>query len=63
MRCCKDLGIGSELWDPSFVRWFRKVNMEQVWVEHQITKKKRALWFRKGSVEISYPYKATRGGH
>ncbi|ODQ79368.1 hypothetical protein BABINDRAFT_161775 [Babjeviella inositovora NRRL Y-12698] len=24
MRCCKDLGIASELWDPRFVRNFKK---------------------------------------
>ncbi|UNI22791.1 hypothetical protein JDV02_008647 [Purpureocillium takamizusanense] len=60
MRCCKDLGIGSELWDPHFIRWFRKTRMEEVWVEHQVTKKKRTLWYRKGEVEVAYPYKRTR---
>ena len=26
MRCCKDLGIASELWDPSFIRrWKRNI--------------------------------------
>ncbi|CAB4421510.1 unnamed protein product, partial [Rhizophagus irregularis] len=24
MRCCKDLGIASELWDPTFIRDFKK---------------------------------------
>jgi len=24
MRCCKDLGIASELWDPSFVAQWRQ---------------------------------------
>ncbi|PFH61635.1 hypothetical protein XA68_16810 [Ophiocordyceps unilateralis] len=56
-RCCKDLGIGSELWDPQYVRWFKKNHMEEVWVEHQVTKKKRAFWYRKGMVDVSYPYK------
>ncbi|PHH81932.1 hypothetical protein CDD82_7534 [Ophiocordyceps australis] len=58
MRCCKDLGISSELWDPYFIRNFKKTNMVEVWVEHVTTKKKRLQWYRKGQVEVVYPYKA-----
>ncbi|KAM0556969.1 hypothetical protein ACHAPJ_005648 [Fusarium lateritium] len=57
MRCCKDLGIASELWDPIFLRWFRKTYMEERWVEHQGTKKKRTFWYKKGLAEAVYPYK------
>jgi hypothetical protein len=57
MRCCKDLGIASELWDPTFIRKFRKLHMEAHWVEHANTGKKRQMWFRKGCVEVAYPYK------
>lgn len=57
MRCCKDLGIGSELWDPTFIRYFKKTQMQEVWVEHMTTKKKRTLWFKSGAVEVSYPWK------
>jgi hypothetical protein len=60
MRCCKDLGIASELWDPHFVRWFKKNHMEEVWVEHVTTKKKRVQWYRKGDVDVQYPYKVTK---
>lgn len=60
MRCCKDLGIASELWDPAYIRWFRKTYMESHWVEHQTTKKKRQMWFRKGDVDVAYPYKLTK---
>ncbi|KAM3458122.1 hypothetical protein MY3296_000772 [Beauveria thailandica] len=60
MRCCKDLGIASELWDPSFIRWFKKNRMEEVWVEHATTKKKRTLWYRKGAVDVAYPYRQTK---
>lgn len=60
MRCCKDLGIGSELWDPHFIRWFKKTRMEEAWVEHATTKKRRTFWFRKGAVEVIYPYKLTK---
>jgi len=59
MRCCKDLGIGSELWDPNFIREFTKSSMTEVWVEHMVTKKKRAMWFKKGQVDVSYPWKKT----
>ncbi|CAH0014711.1 unnamed protein product [Clonostachys rhizophaga] len=59
MRCCKDLGIASDLWDPRFIRSFKKEKMEEVWVEHQVTKKKRVLWFKKGQVEVAYPFKRT----
>ncbi|KAG2182356.1 hypothetical protein INT43_007286 [Umbelopsis isabellina] len=49
MRCCKDLGIASELWqvDPGFIRKFKKKNCVEVWAEHLTTKKKRKLWRRK----------------
>lgn len=60
MRCCKDLGIASELWDPHFVRWFKKTQMEEVWVEHTVTKKKRTFWYRKGEVDVAYPYRTTK---
>lgn len=61
MRCCKDLGIASELWDPIFVRNFRKQHMVEAWVEHAVTKKKRTLWFKKGAVEYVYPWKKAAG--
>ncbi|KYK60249.1 mitochondrial genome maintenance protein MGM101 [Drechmeria coniospora] len=60
MRCCKDLGVASELWDPHFVRWFKKTQMEEVWVEHTTTKKKRTFWYRKGEVDVAYPYKLAK---
>jgi hypothetical protein len=40
MRCCKDLGIASELWDPRFIREFRKEHCLEVYAEHVPTKKK-----------------------
>lgn len=57
MRCCKDLGIASELWDPEFIRKYRKTSMQEVWVEHATTKKKRIMWFKKGTPHIAYPWK------
>ncbi|KFY55147.1 hypothetical protein V496_07096 [Pseudogymnoascus sp. VKM F-4515 (FW-2607)] len=56
MRCCKDLGVASELWDPRFIRRFMKEHAKQLWVEHIPTKKKKQLWYRKDD-EPRYPYK------
>lgn len=56
MRCCKDLGIASELWDPRFIRKFMKEHAMQVWVEHVATKKKKQIWLRKDD-EVRYPFK------
>ncbi|KAH8202029.1 hypothetical protein TruAng_003784 [Truncatella angustata] len=58
MRCCKDLGIASELWDPRFIRKFMKSHAQQIWVEHAATKKKKQIWLRKDD-EVRYPFKKT----
>jgi len=41
VRCCKDLGIASELWDPIFNIQWRKLHAKEVWVEHVRTKDKK----------------------
>ncbi|CAG8701056.1 9012_t:CDS:2, partial [Dentiscutata erythropus] len=56
MRCCKDLGVASELWDPIFIRDFKKRYCEEVLVEHVVTKVKKRLWRKKGT-SLDYPYK------
>ncbi|KAK4172422.1 putative mitochondrial genome maintenance protein [Triangularia setosa] len=61
MRCCKDLGIASELWDPRFIREFKKKHCQEIWVEHVATGKKRKVWTRKDG-EPMYPYKVSKGG-
>lgn len=33
MRCCKDLGIASELWDPRFIRQFKAKYCVEVWCQ------------------------------
>ncbi|KAI1380208.1 Mgm101p-domain-containing protein [Hypoxylon crocopeplum] len=58
MRCCKDLGIASELWDPRFIRRFMKEHAVQQWVEHVTTKKRKQIWLRKDD-EVRYPFKKT----
>ncbi|WBW70631.1 mitochondrial DNA repair protein [Schizosaccharomyces osmophilus] len=56
MRCCKDLGVASELWDPRFIRTFKRERCTEVFVENVMTKKKRKLWRRKED-RFTYPYK------
>lgn len=60
MRCCKDLGIASELWDPVFIRDFMRKNASEVWVEHVVTKKKRKITIKNGAT-VAYPYKISSG--
>ncbi|KAK3303201.1 mitochondrial genome maintenance MGM101-domain-containing protein [Chaetomium strumarium] len=59
LRCCKDLGIASELWDPRFIRDFKKAHCQEIWVEHVATKKRRQIWTRKDT-EPAYPYQAVK---
>ncbi|KAL1301866.1 hypothetical protein AAFC00_006048 [Neodothiora populina] len=56
MRCCKDLGIASELWDPRFIRKFLKEAGRETMVEHAVTKKRRKHWMRKDD-ELKWPLK------
>ncbi|KAL8861476.1 MAG: hypothetical protein Q9178_002000 [Gyalolechia marmorata] len=56
MRCCKDLGVASELWDPRFIRKFIAEHAKEVWVEHQQTQKRRKIWMRKDD-QVKYPFK------
>jgi len=57
MRCCKDLGIASELWDPRFIREFKTKYCVEVFGENLTTKKKRKLWRRKDQPKFEYPWK------
>ncbi|PPJ59915.1 hypothetical protein CBER1_08317 [Cercospora berteroae] len=56
MRCCKDLGIASELWDPRFIRKFMAEMAREVMVEHAVTKKRRKHFMRKDD-ELRFPWK------
>ncbi|KAK7206483.1 mitochondrial genome maintenance MGM101-domain-containing protein [Myxozyma melibiosi] len=57
MRCCKDLGVASELWDPRFIRRFKKTYCDEAFVEHISTKRKKKMWKRK-DVNWEYPYRS-----
>ncbi|WVW86140.1 hypothetical protein I302_108181 [Kwoniella bestiolae CBS 10118] len=57
MRCCKDLGIASELWDPGFIREFKAKHCKEVYVEHTATKKKKKLWRKTKGPKFEYPWR------
>ncbi|KAK3952030.1 mitochondrial genome maintenance MGM101-domain-containing protein [Pseudoneurospora amorphoporcata] len=59
LRCCKDLGIASELWDPRFIREFKKKYAHEIWVEHIVNKKRRQVWCRKDA-DPWYPYQIVK---
>ncbi|KAL9133695.1 MAG: hypothetical protein Q9175_005124 [Cornicularia normoerica] len=60
-RCCKDLGVASELWDPRFIRKFMAQHVKEVFVEHQVTKKRKKMSLRKDDT-IKYPFKEMKYG-
>ncbi|EGG24709.1 mitochondrial genome maintenance protein [Cavenderia fasciculata] len=58
VRCCKDLGIGSSLWDPTFIREWKQNNAEEKFYVHVKTNDKKKLWTLKdGSNPMGYPWK------
>ena len=56
MRCCKDLGVASELWDPRFIKAWLSEKAKEIWVEHVVNKKRRKIWVRKDDA-ARYPFK------
>ncbi|KAF4160463.1 hypothetical protein CNMCM6936_003940 [Aspergillus lentulus] len=58
VRCCKDLGIASELWDPRWIRKFKAQYTREAFVEHVVNKKRTKIWVRKDD-QVSYPWKET----
>ena len=59
MRCCKDLGVASELWDPRYIRKFKAEHAREFFVEHVPTKKRKKLWMRKDD-KPSYPFQEVK---
>ncbi|KAI8891916.1 mitochondrial genome maintenance MGM101-domain-containing protein, partial [Globomyces pollinis-pini] len=56
MRCCKDLGISWELWDPKFIRQFKAEHVVMVQGTHAKTGQSKWLYRRKNA-SLDYPYK------
>nr|BAK48743.1 Mgm101-like mitochondrial DNA packaging protein Glom2 [Physarum polycephalum] len=61
VRCCKDLGIGSELWDPQFIfDWKKKYSVEVQCSNMKNTNDRRRLWRRKDRPPFEWPWKEIR---
>ncbi|KAH6571409.1 hypothetical protein BASA61_002835 [Batrachochytrium salamandrivorans] len=60
IRCCKDLGIHWELWDPVFIRKYKAENAVMVQGTHVVNGTKKYLWRRKDRT-LDYPYKEEGG--
>lgn len=53
VRCCKDIGIASELWDPTFTRQWLAKNAIEVWcVNRQDPHKRKKFWRKRSSPAI-----------
>jgi hypothetical protein len=61
MRCCKDLGVASELWDPTFIKKYMAENVKEVFVEHATTKKRKKIYLKKAD-KVGYPWKEVKYG-
>lgn len=59
-RCCKDLGIASELWNKRWIEGWKKQHAVQEWVENESTKRKSNSWRRKNE-EWSWPFSKASG--
>jgi hypothetical protein len=55
-RCCKDLGIAEQLWDPNFIRAWKEEFAEMVEVHHKRDPETCWIWKRKDQ-RLQYPYK------
>ncbi|KAJ2617793.1 hypothetical protein H4S08_000173 [Coemansia sp. RSA 1365] len=56
VRCCKDLGIASELWDPSYISKFKEKHCVDEWVTHAVRGNKKRMW-RLKTRQWEYPWK------
>ncbi|KAI8324746.1 mitochondrial genome maintenance MGM101, partial [Martensiomyces pterosporus] len=55
VRCCKDLGVASELWDPAFVSRFKAEHCAEEWVTHAVKGNKKRMWRRRDR-QWEYPW-------
>lgn len=59
MRCCKDLGVASDLWDPNFILRWKAEHAQTVWCEHSKSKEKKLFTRKVGRPPFEYPWKET----
>jgi hypothetical protein len=59
LRCCKDLGVASECWDPSFISRWKAANAIEVWCDNAGDRgpKCKPMWRKKTAPPINqYPW-------
>jgi Mitochondrial genome maintenance MGM101 len=61
-RCCKDLGVATELWDQNFVRQWREKHALHVWTTHQKTGEKRKSWRLASDPPFVWPLREQQDG-
>jgi hypothetical protein len=65
LRCCKDLSVASELWDPTFVKRWVATYAVEVWcvnVGSRDKGKKKKMWRKKSDRPIdAFPWKEDNG--
>ena len=59
-RCCKDVGIASELWNKEWIEAWKDKHATQEWVENVNNKKRSLLWKHKDA-DWSWPYQKITG--
>ncbi len=58
VRCCKDLGIYWQLWDPNFINNWIDEHAVQVWAQHQKTGKTKTIWRKRANKPYNvFPWK------
>lgn len=60
-RCCKDIGIAIDLWNPRFVKAWKEQFAVEVWCEHKKNPDQKKLFWRKktDSPIDGWPWKET----
>lgn len=63
LRCCKDLSVASDLWDPTFIKKWVATHAVEVWVVNAKDGKKKKMWRKKKDARIDqYPWREDGGG-
>lgn len=59
VRCCKDLGIASELWDINYITKWKNEHAVRVQCKHATNNQTRYLWRKKTGIPFPFPWTET----
>jgi len=59
LRCCKDLGVASELWDHTFVNQWKEDNTVEMYLENSKTGEVKKFWKKKNfaGLPLGFPWR------